>query len=384
MRRLLDIIFVTVFFVAVLAVMSMDADTSEQEKVEIENKNSYVLIEAQTRAVLDGKGESVRKNGGYMTKLMTILLVAEDIESKKYSLTDECTASQSVTGTQGAVVWLEAGDKMTVGELLKSVIIGNANDASVVLAEKSAGTVEKFVENMNSRAYELGLDGTHFCSPDGFRQDGEFTTAYDVAVVCAEISKYDFLRDYFRTRRDFVESGQTELVNENPLAGSFESHIGFKACHSEGSGYCCAEGGVSENGTVYISVVLGEEDSDKSVGTAKRLVKSGFSDYRVTQAVYPDEILKPLEVRYGVSHAVELKLKGSTALVVPKSVKELTTVTVLPEYVSAPVKKGRQLGVTAFYSGDVLVCETPVVAVEEVKRLSYGYVLKYLLLNMFK
>lgn len=125
-------------------------------------KTAYVLMEADTRTVLDGENENVRMNAGYMSKLMTVLLIAEDIETGKFSVNDELTVSDIVSGMKGSVIWLEKGDRITVDELLKSVIIGNANDASAVLAEASEETAEDFVRRMNSVAFDLGLRDTFF------------------------------------------------------------------------------------------------------------------------------------------------------------------------------------------------------------------------------
>lgn len=203
--------------------------------------SSYILIESNTKTVLEEYNSSKRLNAGYLNKLMALLIIAEDIASGKYTLDTELTASQSVSGIKGSVVWLEPGDKMNVEELLKSVIIGNANDALSVLAERSSGSVDEFVMQMNSRAFDLGLRNTAYFSPYGYYDEREYTTAYDIAIICSELSKYDFLQPYFKTWRDFVRNGTVELVNENTLSRTYQYHAGFKAVHSEESGYCIAE-----------------------------------------------------------------------------------------------------------------------------------------------
>lgn len=350
----------------------------------LESAGAYILMEAASRTVLQEKDGDKRLNCGYLSKLMTLLLVAEDIETGKYLLSTEVTASQSVAGTKGAVVWLEPGDKMTVEELLKSVIIGNANDAVTVLAEKSEQTVEKFVMRMNGEAFDMGLRNTAFYSPWGYDDEREYTCARDMAAICSELSRFEFLRPYFRTWRDFVRSGQTELVNENTLSRTYDKHIGFKASHSERSGYCAAEGGVDDRGTCYIAVVLGAADGDSSLGAAKKLVNSGFSGYKVTATMFPDEMLMPMKVRGGTEAAVEIKLRNQSRLVIPKGVGELSTVVVLPEYISAPLKKGQKIGTAAFYSEKNLVCETDIVADGDVDKLTWKLVLGKMLLNLLK
>ncbi len=345
---------------------------------------AYVLMEPTTQTVLDSENADLRLNVGYLSKLMTILLIAEDIETEKYTMSTELTASSTVTGTKGAVVWLEAGDKMTVEELLKSVIIGNANDAVTVLAEKSEQTIENFVMRMNTEAFDLGLRNTAFYSPYGYYDEREYTTAHDMAVICAELVKYEFLRPYFKTWRDFVKSGQTELVSENRLANSYERHIGFKAAHSDETGYNIAEGGMNESGDCYIAIVLGADNEDDMYKQAKSLLKSGFNDYKVTATMFPDEMLMPMKIRGGCDTAVEIALRQQSRLVVPKSVGELSTKVVLPEYLTAPVKKGQVIGTAAFYSDKNLVCEIDIIVKDDVKKLSMGYIFKEMLCNMIE
>lgn len=351
---------------------------------DLSKSQSYILMEASTQTVLAEKDSNVRRNAGYLGKLMTLLLIAEDIETGKFLMSTELTASSSVTDTKGAVVWLEAGDTMTVEELLKSVIIGNANDAVTVLAEKSEQTVEKFVMRMNSEVFDLGLRNTAFYSPYGYYDEREYTTAYDTAVICSQLSKFEFLRPYFKTWRDFVKSGQTELVSENRLVNTFENHIGFKACHSEESGYCIAEGGVNDNGNCYISVILGADDEDSLLRGAKGLVRRGFTDFKVTATMFPDEMLMPIKIRGGCDEAVEISLRRQSRLVVPKAVAELSTSVVIPEYLTAPVKKGQVIGTAAFYSEKNLVCEIDIIAADNVEKLSLGYIIKKSLFELLK
>lgn len=348
------------------------------------SSKAYILMEASTQMVLDSENSDIPLNVGYLSKLMTILLIAEDIETGKYLMSTELTASSSVTGTKGAVIWLEAGDKMTVEELLKAVIIGNANDAVTVLAEKSEQSVESFVMRMNTEAFDLGLRNTAFYSPYGYFDEREHTTAHDMAVICSQLVKYDFLRPFFKMWRDFVKSGQTELVSENKLANSYERHVGFKVCHSEETGYNIAEAGMDEAGTCFISVVLGAENEDEMYKKARSLIRSGFTDYKVTATMFPDEMLMPVKVRGGCDNAVEIRIRGQSRLVVPKAVKELSTAVVLPEYLTAPIKSGQKIGTAVFYSDKNCVCEIDIITVKNVEKLSFPYVLKKTLSNITK
>lgn len=349
-----------------------------------EKCRASVLMEIRTGMVLDENNGNMRLNAGYLSKLMSVLLIAEDIETGKYSTSDVLTASGSVTGTKGAVVWLEEGDTMTVDELLKSVIVGNANDALTVLVEKSEQSVEKFVQRMNSEAFDLGLRDTAFYSPYGYHDEREYTTAHDIAVICTKLAGYGFLTPYFSTWRDFVGEGRTELVNENKLSRTYDQHIGFKAVHSDFTGYCIAEGGDNGKGMRCVAVVLGAGDEDTMYDTAKLLLKKGYTEYKVTATMFPEEMMRPLQIRNGEETAVELMISSQSVLAVPKGISSLDTVVVLPEYVQAPVRRGQRVGSAAFYNGSTLICETSVIVKSDVKRLSLGYVLKNMLLKMIK
>ncbi|MBR4626408.1 MAG: D-alanyl-D-alanine carboxypeptidase [Ruminococcus sp.] len=346
--------------------------------------SAYVLIEAATGTVLEQYNADTQLSCGYLAKLMSLLLIAEDVEAGKYSPDTELTASESVRGTKGSVVWLEPGDRMTVDELLKSVIVGNANDALTVLAEASEGNTESFVMRMNAEVFDLGLRDTAFYSPYGFDDEREHTTAADLAVICAALSKHEVLAPYFAIWRDFVKSGTVEVVSENYLAHTYKRHCGFKAAHSERSGHCIAEYARSEDGDCYIAVVLGATDGEAARKMAKTLCEKGFSGYNVTMTMFPDEMLRPVRVRHGVETAVELRIREQSSLVLPNDSNGLRTVAVLPKYLDAPVTEGQRVGTAAFYNGKVLVYESDIIAAADVERLSFTYVLTHMLLKMIE
>lgn len=374
--------FVTFLLCAVAAAAFFSAVSAGKKNEEVIVDYSYVLVESETGAVLAENNGRQPRSAGYLNKLMTLLLIAEDIETGKFRLTDELTASESVRGTKGSVVWLQPGDKMTVEELLKSVIIGNANDAVTVLAEASEQTLDKFVMRMNTRAFDLGLRCTSFYSPYGYDNEQEITTAADMAVICSELSKYEQLTPYFKTWRDFVKDGTVELVSENQLTRTYPQHIGFKASHSELSGYCAAECGKSENGTKYISVVLGAPDAETAQNKAKELCRKGFSEYKVTATMFPDEMLLPIKVRNGRDIAVPIRLRSQSSVVVPRGAGDLRTFTVLPKFVTAPVKNGQVIGTAAFFNGKTLLYESDIITDGSVSSLDYPYIFRGMLLNI--
>lgn len=343
---------------------------------------AYVLMEAETGTVLEEENYDERINIGYLSKLMSLLLIAEDIETGKYKLSDELTASSNVTGTKGSVVWLESGDKMTVDELLKSVIIGNANDALTVLAEKSEQTIEKFVMRMNSEAFDYGMRDTAFYSPYGYYDKREFSTAHDIAVACQKLYEYEFLYSYFSTWRDFVKNNSVELVNENVLSRTYDAHIGFKAVHSDETGFSIAECGRNSKGISCIAVVLSADNEDDMYDTARKLLKKGYNQYSVTSTMFPDEMIKPLKVLNGESKYVCIALERQKGIALNRNEKTLKTKVVIPDFVEAPVERGQRIGTAGFYSGKTLAYESPIVTKNAVNKLTYSYIISKILYNL--
>ena len=378
MKRFIIFAFVIIFAIKVIPLSAFAKDSC------LDDVYSYILIETTTGSILDGKNFDIKMNCGYVSQLMSILLIAEDIETGKFLLSTELSASNSVINTKGAVIWLEPSDKMTVDELLKSVIIGNANDAMTVLAEASEHTIDDFVSRMNSEAFEMGLRDTAFYSPYGYYDEREYSTARNIAEICRALYGFDFLQPYFKTWREFVKEGATELVNENRLSKTYDWHIGFKACHSDEAKYCIAECGINETGTSYTSVILGATTAEISFEAAKKLLKKGYSDFKVTATMFPDEMLHPLNVREGEQSVVDICISNESRIVIPRGVSELCSVTVLPEFIRAPVKKGQIVGAVGFYSGKDLVCEADIVTNDKVEVLSYFYIFVKTMAKMLK
>lgn len=353
-------------------------------KPEAEEFSAYILIEAETQTILEEENSDVKLNCGYLSKLMSLIVIADAIETGKFSLTDTLTAPSAVSGLKGSVIWLEQGDKLSVDELLKAVIIGNANDALATLAVASHQTIEDFTSEMNSRAFDIGLRKTAFYSPFGYYNEKEHTTAHDLALICSELSHYDFLESYFKIWRDFIKDGSTELVSENTLIRTYKNHIGFKAAHSEQSGYCIAEGGISDDGNRFIAVILGADSEETSFSLAKKLLNKAFTQYKVSVTGFPDEFLIPINVKNGTESAAELELKSQSSIVIPKGTYELTNKVILPDYISAPVKKGQKIGSIGFYNKDTLVYETDIIVKDSVPKADFGFVFKRMLSNLFK
>lgn len=329
------------------------------------------LIEAGGGALIEGVNEDVQVPVGTMAKLMTVLLAAERVETGELSLEDKLKTSSYANSMQGAQIWLMPGEEITAEELFKAVIIGNANDASVVLAEKIGGSEENFAVLMNKKAKELGMEKTVFTNCNGYYDsDKQLSTAADIARLCAELSKYDFLRDFFTTWRDFVRCEAAELVTTNELVKSYKGIIGFKTGYTDASGHCTAAG-AERDGVIYISVILGGDDKDITFTESKRLMNMGFSGYKVFVPDLPGDVPKEITVKGGLTRTIPVEYGRIRSVVLPNGAAgSVKTRVVMPDYVYAPVEKGGKVGELHFLRGDGVMFAVDITAAESAEKMT--------------
>lgn len=345
---------------------------------------SYVLMEASTGYVVSSRDEYKKVPMGAVNKLMTALIAVEKLNDGIFEYDTELTASLNAHNAGGAVIWLDNGEKITVSELFKGLLIGNANDAAIVFAEEISGDTQKFVSLMNERAGELGMKDTHFTSCANHDDENQYTTAHDTALLAAELLKYEELYEIMTTRIEYIRDGKTELVNENTMVNRYNGITGMKASHTELSGYSVIAS-ASRNSESYIAVVLGCTDSKDRFTVAGKLLDKGFLFYKTVVPGFSEEYMKPLKVKKGTDAAVEVKVEKFPMLVVSKSHEsELSAVIFLPGYVNAPVRQGQRVGEVAFYCGETLLYETPLITKNAVEKNTFLKSLLKLMGKMFK
>ena len=328
-----------------------------------------LLTEANTGCVLYEEHADMPVQPGSLSKLMTAYLTAQAMQRGELAPDTALTAGESVRGMRGAVVWLEPGDRMTVDELLLSLLAGNANDAAAVLADAVSGDAAHFVMDMNAAAFDLGMRDTRFTSPQGFDDPASYTTAHDLGLLACAVLRSPLLTPYVTTWRTFVKGGATELVNENTFTRTLDGCRGLKFSRSDGRYSLIAA--AEQNGLLCAAVVLDCTDKADCFDRAKALLRDSFSKYKLAAPGYMEELLMPLKIRGGTEQAVLLELSRLPVLAVPKSA-ELTSVTVLPEYRQAPVRKGTQVGTVCFYHEKTLLAESALLAAEDVPAMSFG------------
>lgn len=333
---------------------------------------SALLMEKQTGTVLFAQDEHTPREPASVTKIMTLLLVMEAIDSGALSYDDVVTGSAHAAGMGGSQIWLKENEQMTVRDLLKAVCIVSGNDAAVALAEHLAGSEDAFVERMNARAQELGMNDTHFVNCTGLPAERHLTSAYDIALMSRElILHHPDIRQFTTVWMDSLRGGESMLVNTNKLIRFYDGATGLKTGSTGSAGYCLSAT-AEKNGMELIAVVLKGKTSDERFSDAKSLLNYGFSTWSLV-TVTPDEVLPPVPVMLGVRGTVQPVLTSENTLLVEKTLaNSLTKEIALAESVAAPVYAGDTLGqLTVRDAAGNTVAELPILAGEDVGHVTF-------------
>ena len=311
-----------------------------------------------------------------ITKVMSLLVLADFIDDGTLKLEDRVAASSYASSAEGSVIWLEPGEEMTAAELLEAVIVSSANDACIALAEHTAGSEAQFVKLMNRRAKSMGLRGTKFTGCVGFDAEGHYSTAEDIAVMTAELVQKEYYRGWLLTWLDYLRGGGTQLLNTNKLVRTYDGILGGKTGTTDGAGCCltvCAERG----GMRLVAVVLGCGEDPARFDRAEELLDYGFTGFEKYTPAVDSRELKPVPVTRGESPEVRPMVSALGECVIKKGrssgVKYSYT---FVEGVEAPVEKGQFLGEFLVTLDGTEVFRSDIVAAAEVPRMTFG---RYLL-----
>lgn len=332
---------------------------------------SCLLMERETGSVLYAENEHERLEPASVTKVMTMLLTVEALDGGAIGMEDLVTASEYASSMGGSQVYLKEGEQMTVRDLLKSVAVASGNDAAVALAEYIAGSEQAFVEKMNQRAKELGMEDTTFCNCNGLPAEGHVSSAYDIAVMSRELLGHDTIRDFVGIWMDSIRDGAFQLSNTNKLIYYYEGATGLKTGSTDAAG-CCISASAQREGMELIAVVLGSRTSALRFTTAKNLLNYGFGGFALVEAA-PEELGEvPVTLGKAGSVPVETEPGAVCRLVVERGQQEsITTRCELKEETAAPVAKGDRLGTLSIAVEGKLVKQIPLVAAESVEKLGF-------------
>ena len=346
---------------------------------------SSCLMDIETGTVLQAQNADTPLPPASVTKVMTMLLVMEALDSGKISLTDMVTTSESAAAKGGSQVYLKVGEQMSVEDMLKSVAVSSANDCACALAEHLSGSEAAFVDLMNQRAMELGMKNTHFVNCTGLDDDPNArdhrTTARDIAIMSRELLKnHPDIQKYTTIWMDTIRNGTFGLSNTNKLVRFYPGATGLKTGFTSGAGYCLSAS-AEKDGLGLIAVVMGSESSKDRFNACKALLDYGFANYAVVQQQLPENALVP--VKLGKADRVKAVPAENSALLVEKGQKgSVTTEVTLDASVTAPVSQGQRLGTLTIKSGDQVLKQVPMVAESAVTRLTFWDIFLILLGQM--
>lgn len=339
------------------------------------NAKSALLMDVATGTVLYEKESHTRLAPASVTKVMTMLLIMEALDAGKIRLTDQVTASEAAAAKGGSQVYLKVGENMPVSDMLKAIAVSSANDCACAMAELIAGSESAFVELMNQRAEALGMGDTHFVNCTGLDDGPEAaqhrTSAYDIALMSRELLKnHPDIKKYTTIWMDSLRDGTFGLSNTNKLIRFYSGATGLKTGYTSGAGYCLSATAKRE-GMELIAVVMACETSQKRTADCKALLDYGFANYSVVRPGLKEG--RTVAVHLGKQDSVPVELVERREILVDKAKRTSLSARVeLAQVVPAPVEKGQQVGTISVYSDQRMLIQLPLVAAENVAKLTFG------------
>ncbi len=384
MKKATAILLSVIMMCGILGI-SASAENESTMPIDVKAK-SAVLMDQTTGRVLMKMNENEKIYPASVTKIMSMLLVAEAIDSNTIRLTDEVPASTNASKKGGSQIWLKEGETMTVDELLKATAVYSANDACTALGEYIAGSDEGFVMMMNERAGELGMKNTHFDNCTGLDDTSQthLTTAYDIALMSRELMKHQFIQQYTKIWMDSLRGGKTELVNTNKLIRFYEGATGLKTGTTSKAG-CCISATATRNGTSLIAVVMGADNSKDRFEGAKAMLNWGFANYETVTPQIDNSLITDVNIIMGEERTLTPQISGDSKFLIPKGkAKNLTQEIDLAAAVEAPVESNQTLGTVTVKLDGQKLGEYKLTAPHYVERLSFKTVFARLICSVCK
>ena len=351
------------------------------EGVEADAK-SVILIENSTGDVLYEDNADEQLPIASVTKVMTMLLIMEEVDNGNMTLDDMVSVSENAMSYGGSTMFLEAGEQLTVNDMLKGIAVASANDGCVAMAEHIAGSESAFVEMMNNKAAELGMTNTNFVNTNGLDDDNHYSSARDVAIMSRELMTHDKIFDYTTIWTDSLRDGKFELANTNKLIRYYDGANGLKT-GSTSKALCCISAAAKRNDMQLTAVVLGAPTSDARFDAARNLLDYGFANYSITPLVEEGEEIERVAVDKGVAEDIgAVAAERTTALFARGEGKDITREVELEENLAAPIMQGDKIGTVKFLSAGEIVGECDLLADADVEKKGIGMILRQFFMSI--
>lgn len=367
-------------------------ETSAEENTEDEGSDNTlnlesggaVLIEQTTGQVLYDHNMHEKLRPASVTKVMSILLIMEAVDSGQITLQDKVPCSENAAGMGGSQIWLEVGEELTVDEMLKAICVVSANDCTVAMAEYLCGSEEAFVSKMNERAKELGMNDTTFKNCHGIDEDGHLTSAYDIALMSRELlNNHPTILNYTTIWMDTLRDGESELVNTNKLIRNYKGATGLKTGSTSVALYNLSAS-ATRDGMSLIAVILKAPTTKIRFSEAQKLLDYGFNNYEFKSLAVRGNVLKEADVTKGVTSKVNLIIENDVGILLKKGEYKNVSQTInLDENISAPVYEGQKVGEIVFTLNNQEVGRTNIIAEKTVEKKTFFSISAYVYMNWF-
>ena len=371
------------FFICVCFMMQSVAVFAESNTDLGLNAKSAILMEEATGNILYESNPDERLPIASVTKVMTMLLIMEAVDSGKISLDDMVTVSENAMSYGGSTMFLETGEQLTVNDMLKGIAVASANDGCVAMAEHLAGSESAFVDMMNEKAKELGMENTHFMNTNGLDEDDHYSSARDVAIMSRELMKHETIFNYTSIWMDTLRGGKFQLANTNKLIRFYDGANGLKT-GSTSKALCCLSAAAKRNDMQLIAVVLGAPTSAERFASAKSLLDYGFANYAVnTQITAGDEVQK-IAVEKGVDKEVGVVAGDSCSTLVKKGQEDNITKEIkIDETITAPIEAGQKIGTMTISRDGEVIADIDLNASSTVEKKGIGLIIKDFFATIF-
>lgn len=371
------------FFICVCFMMHSVAVFAEGNTDLGLNAKSAILMEESTGNILYESNPDERLPIASVTKVMTMLLIMEAVDSGKISLDDMVTVSENAMSYGGSTMFLETGEQLTVNDMLKGIAVASANDGCVAMAEHLAGSESAFVDMMNEKAKELGMENTHFMNTNGLDEDDHYSSARDVAIMSRELMKHETIFNYTSIWMDTLRGGKFQLANTNKLIRFYDGANGLKT-GSTSKALCCLSAAAKRNDMQLIAVVLGAPTSAERFASAKSLLDYGFANYAVnTQITAGDEVQK-IAVEKGVDKEVDVVAGDSCSTLVKKGQEDNITKEIkIDETITAPIEAGQKIGTMTISRDGEVIADIDLNASSAVEKKGIGLIIKDFFATIF-
>lgn len=361
--------------------VTYDPIPTDTDPIPDSSVKSALLMDAETGQILWGREPDTQREPASVTKVMTMLLVCEALDEGTLQPDQMVTASAHAAEMGGSQIFLKEGEQMTVTDLLKAVAVVSGNDAAVALAEAVAGTETAFVERMNQRAIQLGMEQTHFVNCTGLPVEGHLTTAHDIAIMSRELLSHDRIREFTSIWMDSLRDGEFALSSTNKLLKSYDGCTGLKTGYTSAAGHCISASARRDDREL-IAVVLGAADSKERFSTAASLLDWGFASFR-SLTVTPDGPIAPIPVTLGKQPEVSVKVPSVTLLLRAGDEGKVTTEVELLPTLDAPVTTEDIVGQMIVKVDGAVAAVLPLNPTQSVEKLDFQGTFVAFLKNLF-